>query len=262
MLPMMWNTAMPTRRVPIKKGQLKNTSARNSLIEEYRGYVNSVVRKMVHSMNLPNDLVDEFVAAGYLGLVEAAQRYDEKSGREFKSFAFLRIRGAVIDSIRECSDVSGRAYRCARALQAVHEIRDTDHGIKNVRRQQKVALNTLEQTSDEKLAEVLEFASKAAFVFRLTVNDAEHEMTANADPNDAESEIILREKSECFLDLIAKLPEKERLIIEEYYINGKSFSEIMERHKDFSKSWISRLHSRAISHLKENYYAAMLAKDS
>jgi RNA polymerase sigma factor (sigma-70 family) len=51
--------------------------------------------------------------------------------------------------------------------------------------------------------------------------------------------------------LIATLPEKERLIVEDYYLKEKSFVEIANENGGMSKSWVSRLHSRALELLKE-----------
>ena len=69
---------------------------RKNLVEEFQEYVHAVVGRLMRAVNLPTHMEDEFVAAGYLGLVEAASRFDRDSGKKFKSYAFLRIRGAVI----------------------------------------------------------------------------------------------------------------------------------------------------------------------
>ena len=240
---MTWTSSMQSK----KRGQ------RDALIEEYRGFVNSVVRKLIHSMNLPTELYDEFVGAGYLGLVEAADRFDRKDGTEFKHYAYLRIRGSVIDSIRECSDVSGKAYRYAKALQAANMLREGELDEWNEKNIKDLARAEVVEDPELKLAHVLDYAAKSALAFRMTVNDAEHEMTEGADPADAESKMIARQDSQEFFGLVETLPPKERLIIEEYYFKGKSFAEIVETHKEFSKGWVSRLHARALTMLKEKY---------
>src|SRR5437868_836485 len=95
---------------------------RDCLIEEYQSYVHQVARKLIHLMNLPFELLDEIVSSGYVGLVEAAERFNASQGVDFRTYAFLRIRGAMIDNIRNTSDLTGKAYKSAKALKAVQEL--------------------------------------------------------------------------------------------------------------------------------------------
>ena len=44
------------------------------------------------------------------------------------------------------------------------------------------------------------------------------------------------------------------MILEEYYFNEKSFSEIMEEYAGMSKGWVSRLHTRGLAMLKKRYH--------
>ena len=229
-------------------GMAKKKQARDALIERYRGFVEMVARKLIHCLGLPNEQYEEFVAAGYLGLVEAAGRYDKRVGASFKTYAYLRIRGAMIDSIRECSDVSGAGYRYARALQAAQELREDELASE---------LSGKARGRSERLARMLEYAAKSALAFRLSMSDAEHEIVAIMDADDPETNALARERAQIFVSLVATLPKKERMVVEEYYFKGKSFSEVVEAHPGFSKSWVSRLHSRALKLLKVKYEEAM-----
>jgi RNA polymerase sigma factor FliA len=228
---------------------------RNALIAEYQVFVETIAKKLIHRMGLPNKQYDDFVAAGYLGLVEAATRYRPRRGASFKTFAYLRIRGAIIDSIRECSDVSGAGYRYARALQAVSDLRE-DGQLTVVQKPSPESHDT-----SARLAEVLEYAAKSALAFRLSLADAEQEMAAQVKSPDPESSLIARESAQLFASLIKTLPRKERMVIEQYYFKGKSFKEIVESHKKLSKSWVSRLHGRALTMLKVRYEQAMRKKN-
>ncbi len=55
--------------------------------------------------------LDELMAAGQLGLLEAAQRYDPGRSATFATFACYRIRGAVYDHLRRMGHLSRRDYR-------------------------------------------------------------------------------------------------------------------------------------------------------
>lgn len=217
---------------------------RDDLIEEYREYVHNIVHKLIKSMGLPKGLFEEFVASGYLGLVEAAERYDFNAGVEFRHFAFLRIRGAVIDSIRQTSQLSGKAYRYARALQGVEHL---NH---------EALLERGTRTGDEMLARIFEFAAKAALVHRLSMTEEASKLENLPSGDVAQDEVIgNRQSIEKLRAMLETLPEKERTILREYYFEGKSFVDVARKYGD-SKSWVSRLHTRALRLLKEQYMAA------
>ena len=221
---------------------------RDNLIEQYQKFVNRVVSTMIKSMSLPSEMYDEFVAAGNLGLVEAAQRYDPNQGQNFRAYAYLRIRGAIIDSIRECSDLIGRAYKYSRALQAAHDVRESSFLLDVDTR------NLPPGDPTETLLELLEYASKGALCFRLSMIEAEEEVQSVSDDQPIlEDALIDREANLKLRALIKKLPAKERKIIEAYYYKNRSFHEIAKRYKGMSKSWVSRLHTRALIMLKELY---------
>lgn len=231
----------PTRAKSKSKRSPRSTDERDKLITEYQRYVHGIVGQLIRSLGLPADHSDEYVSAGYLGLVEAAERFNSASGAEFKTFAFLRIRGAIIDAIRETTYLSSKAYRFAKALQATHELREAEITGGEAR------------AADVKpdLARVLDGVAKGALVFRLSGESSESVLAAVATP-DANADQIISENQEisAIREWVATLPEKERLIIEEYYFNEKSFVDIANTYDGLSKSWISRLHARALEMLK------------
>jgi RNA polymerase sigma factor FliA len=78
-----------------------------------------LVRRMAHSMKrrLPGVVdQDDLVQSGLLGLLQAAQRYNGPHER-FWYFARLRIRGAMIDGLRETDSAPRRLRRSARHLR-------------------------------------------------------------------------------------------------------------------------------------------------
>ena len=87
------------------KGQLD----RNALIRQYQ----PLVRKLAHHMmaKLPASVeVDDLIQVGLIGLSEALSRYEAAQGVQFETFATQRIRGAMIDELRD-SDWMSRGSR-------------------------------------------------------------------------------------------------------------------------------------------------------
>ncbi|MBX7143305.1 MAG: sigma-70 family RNA polymerase sigma factor [Oligoflexia bacterium] len=223
-------------------------SRRDALIEEYRNYVSAVVGHLISSMGLPRSCSDEFIAAGYLGLVEAAERFDFSSGYPFKNFAFLRIRGAIIDSIRECSELTGKAYRYARALKAAQEMREDDEALATL------SASGFNVNSQVTLNAVMGYLGQSVVANRLNV--VSFHGLLNAEPGveaSPEANFLRREDIEKMRILVRELPKRERTVVEEFYFKGRPFIEIGQKMGGYSKSWVSRVHSSALKALLEAY---------
>lgn len=217
------------------------THFRDDLIIEYRSYVQLVVTRMIAAMGLPGHLYEEMISSGYLGLVEAAERFIPEEGREFRTFAFLRIRGAIIDGIRESSELRGRAYRLVRAAKAMHEFREEQYHLQKPQ----------EIPGEKRLARILDFTATGALAFRLSFADAEQELSRTAaNGGNPEEKLAYKQNIINIRHLVETLPAKERLIIEEHYFHDKSFTQVVNENEGMSKSWVSRLHSRALELLK------------
>ncbi len=217
--------------------------ARNRLIERYHGYVSLIVARLVRTMRFPAALRDEFMSAGYLGLVEAASRFDPARGHDFRAFAFLRIRGAVIDYIRSSCELSGNTYRVFKALEAAQELR-----AESLEHQQ-----TGSTGREERAAKSLTALSKSLVAYRLTALKHGMVTIGAASPDDPERCLEEKQGSEKIRAIVATLPEKERTIIEQYYFHDRKLTDVAAQYAGLSKSWVSRLHDRALVFLKEKF---------
>jgi RNA polymerase sigma factor FliA len=228
------------------------SKTRNALVTRYHSFVHAIVAQMIYRMGLPSDYYDEFISAGYLGLVEAAGRFDSKNGADFKTYAYLRIRGAVIDSIRATSELQGRAYKCARAVRASIDLREVEFTYRD----------SLPESADKKrrLAGILDYAAKSALAFRLSINDVQDEVQGlEAQGADPEAAYMGREDRQVLKEIVHSLPRKERRVLDAYYFQGKSLSEIAASQKGLSKSWVSRLHARGLELVKKRYLERQIA---
>ena len=71
---------------------------------------------------------EELVGYGYVGMVEAEQRYDVDRGTTIETFARYRIRGAIMDGVRQCLGVTRRrAYEHLRRRPAFNESNPDEH---------------------------------------------------------------------------------------------------------------------------------------
>jgi RNA polymerase sigma factor for flagellar operon FliA len=220
---------------------LNHHSERDALIEEYHDFVEGLVSRIMRAMGLPQRHRDDFISAGLLGLVEAAGRFDAGRGSDFRAFAFLRIRGAVIDHIRASCEISGYAYQVLKALESAQELRaqsleDRRAGV---------------SSSDPHAMEGIDLLSKSAVALALVSHSSEAPFFGGTAFSDPERDLQKKQSSEKLRAAIATLPEKERTIIEQYYFHDLTLSEVAQQYAGLSKSWVSRLHDRALGMLRE-----------
>ena len=230
---------LPRSNVASRRGRRneKRLQERNSLIDRYQSYAEGLVHKLVHALNLPLEFMDEYIAAGNLGLVEAADRYDPQGGAPFSSYAYLRIRGAVIDSIRANCNLKGRMYARLRALEAANNLAETRY-----------------EKGRSSLARMLEYTANVALAYRLSMSEVQAEINSVQDDRDnQEARYIQREEARLITCFVDSLPKRERDVVKDFYFRGRSFTEISRKRKGLSKSWISRLHARALTRMRALY---------
>ena len=214
---------------------------RDQLIAEYHDFVDVLVTRLSRAMGLPLSLREDFVAAGFLGLVEAASRFNTKKGKDFKAFAFLRVRGAIIDHIRDSCELSGPSYRLLKALEGAQTVREEE-----LQRDPCPSPHGRVRT-----AKAIDSISKSAVAFKVVYAIDDHAIREGVDPTDPEADLCRKDMGQKIRQVIATLPEKERTILEQHYFHDKRLGEVAGCLSGLSKSWVSRLHERALEMLRD-----------
>ena len=95
----------------------KSSSSRDRLISDHADAARRIALRMAR--RCPDWVArEDIVAAGMLGLIEAAERYDETRQEPFLAFAEHRIRGAVLDELRRGDIMPRRVRQLARKIAA------------------------------------------------------------------------------------------------------------------------------------------------
>jgi RNA polymerase sigma factor for flagellar operon FliA len=90
----------------------------DEFIRQYDSFVRGIVKHTSAQLGLECEL-DDLVAFAYEGLLDARKRFDPARGVQFKSFAYYRVRGAVIDGVRRMAYLPRRAYARLKAAEAL-----------------------------------------------------------------------------------------------------------------------------------------------
>ncbi len=105
---------------------LRLANERTEMVSEYRSLVRGIARSVMRRTHSQADF-DELMSWGYTGLLEAIDRFEEGGKATFATFAYYRIRGAMLDGIGTIAPLSRKCYRQAARAGDFHVIYATDH---------------------------------------------------------------------------------------------------------------------------------------
>lgn len=196
---------------------------------------------------------EELARAGALGLVEAARRYDGARGVPFERFAAQRIRGAILDAVRS-SDWAPRSVRTlARTLEQTNQQLASALGRPPTLEEMAGAMAT---TPDEvaRLQDRIHRSVVLALDHHLADGDEEGGQTLADTVTDSGLEpsetLEQRELHSYVRDAVHLLPERHRLVIIGYFLEGRSSGELA-RFLGITESRVSQLRSEALTNLRE-----------
>ena len=218
------------------------TGDRDLLIEQYRSYARALAAEVIAALNVPAQVdADDLIACAELGLVEAAGRYDRRRGIAFTTFAYYRIRGAIYDGLRQTGWLSRTHYRRLRFAAHANDLRqlaagDGDH--------HKCA------GIDDEIVSARTALEMFLPVYLLSLDSTE-DLPELADTGTPHSELVEGEELKNLTRaLVSELAAEDRQILEDIYYRNVSMVEFGLR-IGASKSWVSRLHARAVRRLRD-----------
>lgn len=205
--------------------------------EAYLWLVHRVAGQLVGKV--PSSVpLDDLVQAGMKGLVESASRYRTDSESPFTAFAFLRIKGAMLDHLRSLDRVGRESRQRLKRLQS--------------------ARRTLEQVlghepSEVELAEFLDRSvdqvrKDEALAAETVVRTNGDFGTARSDPH---RDAVKNEVRQSLTESLGALPTKDYLVLVLYYNEELTMSEIAGV-MDLTESAVSQRHRSAIGRLGQS----------
>ncbi|HEY4016806.1 MAG TPA: sigma-70 family RNA polymerase sigma factor [Polyangiaceae bacterium] len=185
--------------------------------------------------------VDDLASFGQEGLLLAARTFDASRGVPFRRWANLRIRGAMIDGVRQWGGLPRRVYHELRALEA------GDRMLAAYDEEDAASPARTPEQADARLHAYLTGIATAITVGKVAADSAE---SAEADGFTRSPEEIAgaREAARRVRAVVETLPERERALIERHYFGDETIDAAAAA-IGLSKSWGSRLHARAIESL-------------
>jgi RNA polymerase sigma factor for flagellar operon FliA len=184
---------------------------------------------------------DDIVAAGMLGLAEAAERYDETRAEPFIAFAEKRIRGAVIDELRRGDVMPRRMRRLARQVGEVIQKLEQQHG----------------EATDEQVAAAMgvtveEYRANLENLVQVAVGaleDDDDSVLGSGDESSPAIQFARRRAATRVRSALEKLDQRDVILLNLYYTEELTYTEIGEV-LEVTRSRVCQLHGRAIARLR------------
>ncbi|MBM6997094.1 RNA polymerase sigma-D factor [compost metagenome] len=223
--------------------------AKKQLIEKYLSIVDYVSGRL--AVGLPKNVSkDDLASNGVMGLIDAVEKFDYKRGLQFETYASWRVRGAILDGLRQ-GDWVPRSVR--------EKAKKIEEGYQHLEQQYLRSVTDTEMSSYLNISEK-EFQSMLQDVAVMTLcsledpireEESETRLTLLVDEKAKNPDYKVREfyLRDSLAKGIEKLTEKERTVVSLLYYEDLSLSEIAEV-MSLSPSRISQLHSKAILRLR------------
>src|ERR1700704_6258536 len=230
------------RAQPVAAGQ-------NRRIVSGLPFVEALARRMAATM--PNSIdIGDLVQDGMIGLIDAANRFDEDRGIKFETFAERRVRGAMIDALRRDAWPRG-ARRQRRELDAARESLRRELGHEPSMADLAARVGSDEKRLSRTIVRINTIESTSPLATGEHTNESS--LPAALVPSEPDAPDRAYEKLETrnrVRAAIQSLPWRERKVVGLYYYGEVTMKQIGAE-IGVNESRVSQLHARAIRRLRE-----------
>jgi RNA polymerase sigma factor FliA len=231
----------------------KDQGIRDRLILTYAPLVKYVAGRLGSGLPAHVD-ENDLVSYGLLGLIGAIERFDPDRDIKFETYAIARIKGSIIDELRALDWVP-RSVR-SRARDIERAIADLERTLHRAPTDEEIAgkLGLTTDELDDSLSEIGR-SSIAALDELWTISSSGGDQVALIDTiedtqgPEPQAELAQTGLKEALGEAIARLPEREKLVVTLYYYEELTLREIGEV-LGVTESRVSQLHTKAILRLK------------
>lgn len=224
-------------KTAVKTKELEALRRRDDLIAQHIPYAQSIASRVYQGLSSVVEY-EEVLASARLGLLEAAKRYQESAGVDFKTFAYYRIKGAIYDGLRKAGWIPRTLYTKLKFEEAANDYLQfmSDHADSR----------KVEQSPEADLEGTV---NSLASIYIISLDSSEEELQIEDENVPClEQAAEFRQFRKHMREAINELPATEKKLVKMYYFQNKTLLEVGEE-LNLSKSWTSRLHARALEML-------------
>jgi len=229
----------------------------DALVQEYAPLVKRIANHL--RGRLPEGVdQDDLIQVGLIALLDAARQYSPAKGASFETYAGIRVRGAMLDEVRNTDWTPRSVYRRQRELTAAIQAVENRTGKPADAREIAAELGV-------PLEEYFRIVTSAAAhrLFSLDQEGEDGDMPAHQirdpDPDtDPSTELESDEFRQALAAAIRALPEREALVMSLYYeeeLNLKEIGEVL----GVTESRVCQIHGQALTRVRATIHGAVMA---
>jgi RNA polymerase sigma factor FliA len=229
---------------------LTKDDERERTIEEFIPIIKHLAYKVCKGFE-EGTIIEDLISAGIIGLLEAMEKYDASRGIKLNTFAYMRIRGAMIDELRS-KDWFPRSAR-SKAKKIGEVIRKLENKLGRYPKEEEVAeelnidldayLTMLKDYGNLSIVSIEDLSETSGEdkdrIIRYIVDESD-------DPEQyaqfAEMERILAQEMD-------KIPERQKLVLTLYYHEDMNMKEIAKT-LGITEARVCQIHSQALMNLR------------
>jgi RNA polymerase sigma factor for flagellar operon FliA len=211
-----------------------------------------LVKRLAHHMKAklpPSVEVDDLIQAGMIGLLDAISRYEETHGAQFETYAVLRIRGAMLDELRNSDWLPRSMRQNMRKIEAA--MASLQQKLGHAPTESEVAKSLKLSLADYQ--DMLADGGGHQLVYYEDFHDNEGNDSFldryAVDDEDPLRALLDTDFRQAVIDAIDSLPPREKILMGLYYeeeMNLKEIGAVM----GVSESRVSQLHTQAVARLR------------
>jgi RNA polymerase sigma factor FliA len=223
---------------------------REKTIEEFIPVIKHLAYKVGRGCE-DDALVEDLISAGIMGLLEAMEKFDSNRGIKLNTFAYLRIRGAMIDELRS-KDWFPRSAR-SKAKKIDEVVRRLEAKLGRYPKEEEVA-KALNMDLESYLAMLKDYGNLSVIsiedLAEISGDDREKIIQyAVEESEDPEKFAQMHEMEELLEKEIGRLPEKQRMVLSLYYREDMNMKEIAKT-LGITEARVCQIHSQSIFNLR------------
>jgi len=194
--------------------KISQQQSQDQLVLQHLDYVTHILSRITAA--LPRNIdVENLQSAGVVGLIEAAKNFDPNRGVSFKTFSYPRIRGAILDELRVNSPLSQKMIELVRKIRETIDALDPPITVETIARQARLSVERVEIGLEAMRLNPQQWDASCI--------ENSRSMWSTERP---ESPLEDEERKQLLANAIESLPERERLAVTLYYLEGLKLKEV------------------------------------
>lgn len=240
--------AVKTKAEERIKSEVVKERSTDKLILKHLPQIKYIAQRMAAKLP-PHIELDDLITAGVLGLIDAVKKFDPLRGTQFKTYADRRIKGAILDSLRNMDWISRSLRKKAKDLEKAFRKLEQKLGRHATNDEIAEELAISEEELEKWLTE-LRGISLGNFSNVVSCKNPEASLIKyQLDDQDPFLVLQRKEFKQLLSQAIDGLPKNESLVVSLYYYDELTMKEIGEV-LGVNESRVSQLHTKAVLRLR------------